>query len=101
MGGGARDRARIAGALGIRTLDLPYPQSLADIESSGSHVAAALGRRQAAAPAAAGADRPRCKRHRPRAGGDTIWLGGGGRTVAARGLAAAMDGAGGPSPARH
>ncbi len=57
MGGGARDRARIAGRLGIRVLDLPYPQSLADIEQSVRTVAAALGRR-AGGSAAADPDRP-------------------------------------------
>ena len=31
MGGGARDRVRIAARLGIRTLDLPFPQSLAGL----------------------------------------------------------------------
>src|SRR3954471_18073727 len=44
MGGGARDRVRIAARLGIRTLDLPYPQSLADIERAVGQVARALGR---------------------------------------------------------
>src|SRR4051812_5216386 len=29
MGGGARDRSRVGERLGIRMLDLPYPQSLA------------------------------------------------------------------------
>jgi len=44
MGGGARDRARIAGRLGIRLLDLPYPQSLEDVERAVRTVSAALGR---------------------------------------------------------
>src|SRR3954468_24055994 len=44
MGGGARDRGRIAARLGIRTLDLPYPRSLGDIEQSIRTVSAALGR---------------------------------------------------------
>lgn len=86
MGGGARDRARIAGRLGIRTLDLPFPQSLADIERGIAAVAASLGRPRAAAPVLrriAG-----LRRTAPRSGVDTIWLGGGGRSVAATGLAA-------------
>ena len=34
MGGGARDRLRIAKRLGIRTVDLPFAQSLADVATS-------------------------------------------------------------------
>jgi iron complex transport system substrate-binding protein len=86
MGGGARDRVRIAGRLGIRTLDLPYPQSLADIERSIRTVALALGRTEAGAALLARIER--LKRTRPAVAVDTIWLGGGGRTVAATGLAA-------------
>jgi iron complex transport system substrate-binding protein len=86
MGGGARDRERIARRLGIRVLELPFPQSLADIEQSVRTVSAALGR-----PAAGGlvlAQMQRLKRGRPAQPSDTIWLGGGGRTVAAGSLAA-------------
>jgi iron complex transport system substrate-binding protein len=86
MGGGARDRVRIAGRLGIRTLDLPYPQSLADVEQAVRTVSAALGR--SAAGGALLARIEGLERTRPAAGADTIWLGGGGRTVAATGLAA-------------
>ena len=86
MGGGARDRARIAQRLGIETLDLPYPQRLADVERAMAVLAQALGR-----PAAGRAWVARIaalKRTRPRRLPDTIWLGGGGRSVAATGLAA-------------
>ena len=86
MGGGARDRGRIAGRLGIRTLDLPYPQSLADIGQAVRTVAAALGREAVGAAWLARIERLR--RNRPAQSIDTIWLGGGGRTVAADGLAA-------------
>jgi iron complex transport system substrate-binding protein len=86
MGGGARDRVRIAARLGIRILDLSYPQSLADIERAISQVARALGRDAAGAAALARIERLR--RSRPPVSADTIWLGGGGRTVAATGLAA-------------
>ncbi|HYJ82090.1 MAG TPA: ABC transporter substrate-binding protein [Allosphingosinicella sp.] len=86
MGGGARDRGRIARRLGIRVLDLPYPQSLADIEAAVRTVSAALGRPAAGAAALARIDR--LKRSRPARAADTIWLGGGGRTVAAGSLAA-------------
>jgi iron complex transport system substrate-binding protein len=81
MGGGARDRGRIARRLGIRVLDLPYPQSLRDIEQSVRSVSAALGR--PAAGQAALARMERLKRVPPDRSADTIWLGGGGRTVAA------------------
>ncbi len=86
MGGGGRDRLRIAQRLGIRTLDLPYPQSLDDIERSIRAVTAALGR-----PEPAGAILRRIaalRRSAPRAVIDAIWLGGGGRSVAASGLEA-------------
>jgi iron complex transport system substrate-binding protein len=86
MGGGARDRGRIAGRLGIPILDLPYPQSIADIEQSVRTVSAALGR--GAAGAALLARIGRLKAERPAAAADTIWLGGGGRTVGAGSLAA-------------
>ncbi|HMI41547.1 MAG TPA: hypothetical protein VK485_09995 [Sphingomicrobium sp.] len=86
MGGGARDRLRIAARLGIRTVDLPFAQSLADVETSVTKVAGALGRPQAGAVllrrmAALKANPPSTRR-------DTIWLGGGGRTVSAGGLEA-------------
>jgi iron complex transport system substrate-binding protein len=86
MGGGARDRDRIARRLGIRTLDLPYPRTLADIEQAIRTVSAALGRREAGAALLARIGR--LKAARPASATDTIWLGGGGRTVAADGLAA-------------
>jgi iron complex transport system substrate-binding protein len=86
MGGGVRDRGRIAQRLGIHILDLPFPQSIADIEQSVRTVSAALGReREGAALLARIA---RLKASRPAAGVDAIWLGGGGRTVAAGSLAA-------------
>jgi iron complex transport system substrate-binding protein len=86
MGGGARDRGRIAQRLGIRILDLPYPQSLGDIEQSVRSVSIALGRPAAGRSVLERMDR--LKRSRPALAADTIWLGGGGRTVAAGSLAA-------------
>ena len=86
MGGGARDRARIAERLGMRVLDLPYPQRVADIETAITRVAGALGR-----PANGQRLNGRIEalqRSRPQRAPDTIWLGGGGRSVAATGLAA-------------
>jgi iron complex transport system substrate-binding protein len=49
MGGGGRDRGSIAARLGIRMLDLPYPQSLADMARSVVEVSRALGRPAAGA----------------------------------------------------
>lgn len=86
MGGGARDRLRIAERLGIRTLDLPFPQSLADIENSIAAVAGALGRPAAGAQLLSKIRQ--LKRTARRRARDTIWLGGGGRSVPAGGLAA-------------
>jgi iron complex transport system substrate-binding protein len=86
MGGGTRDRHRIGERLGIRMLDLPYPQSLADVESSVVQVAMALGRPNAGREVVARIEALR--RSRPSRQTDTIWLGGGGRTVAPTGLSA-------------
>ena len=86
MGGGARDRAGIAAKLGIPTLDLPYPQSVADVEAAISRVAAALGRTKAGRAALARI--AALRQAAPRRALDTIWLGGGGRTVGAESLAA-------------
>lgn len=86
MGGGARDRLRIAGRLGIRSLDLPFARSLDDVEASVTKLAMALGRPQAGTAllrrmAAVRASAPTRQR-------DSIWLGGGGRTVSPNGLEA-------------
>ncbi len=86
MGGGARDRARIAKRLGIRILDLPFPQRLADVELQIRTVADALGRRPAGMRWIARLDA--LERSQPSRQFDTIWLGGGGRSVQATGLAA-------------
>jgi len=86
MGGGARDRVRITESLGFRVIDVPYPQRLADIEASITQVAAALGRQ---AEGKKLLDQIlSLRRLASRNAMDTIWLGGGGRSVAADGLAA-------------
>ena len=85
MGGGARDRARIARRLGIRVLDLPFPQRLADVERQVATVARVLGRRSADRQWLARVNA--LKRTQPGRKLDTIWLGGGGRSVQATGLA--------------
>lgn len=86
MGGGGRDRVRIAQRLGIRTLDLPFPDSLAAIKQSIASVAAALGqpRRGQAVLARIAALEASAPSRRL----DTIWLGGGGLSMGAQSLAA-------------
>lgn len=86
MGGGARDRARIAERLGIETLDLPFPQSLEDVEAGIRAVARALGREDAGRNLIARIDG--LQRTKPKVQRDTVWLGGGGRSVGAESLAA-------------
>ena len=44
MGGGGRDGARLAGAIGARFLDLPFPTRLRDVEQNIVRLAAALDR---------------------------------------------------------
>lgn len=86
MGGGASDRLLIAARLGVPTINLPFAQSLADVEASIDRLAAALGR-----PAAGAVVRRKLAALRssmPPRRFDTIWLGGGGRTVSATGLEA-------------
>src|SRR5688572_25605870 len=86
MGGGGRDRLRLAARLGIATIDLPFAQSLADVETAVARLSAALGR-----PAAGRALLRRMAALRasaPPTRTDAIWLGGGGRTVAPAGLEA-------------
>lgn len=85
MGGGARDRVRIAERLGMRIIDLPYPQTIAEVEKSIADVAAALGRPERARPWLSAIRQLR--RAPPRQGKDTVWLGGGGRSVGPTSLA--------------
>jgi iron complex transport system substrate-binding protein len=86
MGGGGRDRLRIAERLGIPTVDLPFAQSLTDVVESIRRLAAALGRPEAGT--ALLRRMTAVMRSAPAADRDTIWLGGGGRTVSATGLEA-------------
>lgn len=86
MGGGTRDRLGIAARLGIPTLDLVFAQNLGEVGENVRRLAAAIGR-----PEAGAAVLRRMNgliRSRPPLAVDTIWLGGGGRTVAATGLEA-------------
>ena len=86
MGSGGRDRVRIARRLGIRVLELPYPQRLTDVEQAIETVARSLGRPAAGRQWLGRIDS--LQRTQPVVQSDTIWLGGGGRSVQATGLAA-------------
>lgn len=50
MGGSGRATSMIAGKLGLRTLDLPFPATIADVADNMSAVAEALGDRKRAKP---------------------------------------------------
>lgn len=86
MGGGGRDAERIAGRLGIRIVMLPYPQRLRDLKATIRTMAAALERKPAGERLVGRIEA--LERSAPGSQADTIWLGGGGRSVAAEGLAA-------------
>jgi iron complex transport system substrate-binding protein len=86
MGGGIRDRADIAGRLGIPMLDLAFAQTLGDVVENIRRLAAAIGRPDAGA--ALLRRMTDSMRRRPMGSIVTIWLGGGGRTVSATGLEA-------------
>jgi len=86
VGGGARDRGRIAARLGITVVDLPHAGSLDDIAVAVRRIAAALGRERRGEFILRGLTALRASAPPPAV--DTIWLGGGGRTVTAGGLEA-------------
>jgi iron complex transport system substrate-binding protein len=86
MGGGPRDRATLASRIGARLLDLPYPQTLADLQSGIRAVAAALGRVPEGEALAARIEAAR--RSAPAEARDSIFLTGGGRTLPASGMGA-------------
>jgi iron complex transport system substrate-binding protein len=86
MGGGTRDRLGIAARLGIPTLDLVFGQTLGDVAENVRKLAAAIGRPEAGT--ALIRRMTALIRSRPPLRIDTIWLGGGGRTVSATGLEA-------------
>jgi iron complex transport system substrate-binding protein len=85
MGGGG-DRLRIADRLGIDLIDLPFPQSIDDVIAAIRTLAARLGRAERGEALVA---RIAALRHSaPSRQVDTLWMGGGGRTVSATGLEA-------------
>jgi iron complex transport system substrate-binding protein len=85
--GGAGDRAGIARRLGIPLIDLPYPQTLEDVERSIRTVAGALRREAAGTQAVARLSALRATA--PAQAQEALWLGGGGRTVSPEGQEAA------------
>jgi iron complex transport system substrate-binding protein len=85
MGGGG-DRLRIAERLGVRVIDLPFPQNLHDVVAEVRTVAGALGRDAKGEALVARLDALR--RSVPAMQEDTIWIGTGGRTVSPDGLEA-------------
>lgn len=84
--GGAGDRLALAERLGARVLDLPFPNNLDDVTAAIRSVAAALGRPERGEALAGRV--AQLRRTAPGALVDTLWIGGGGRTVAAEGLEA-------------
>lgn len=84
MGGGGRMSGAIAGRLGIRSIDLRPPHSLADVAGNVARVAAALGRPERARPLLARLDRLR--RTAPARQRDALWLGGGGQSIEPAGI---------------
>ena len=84
MGGGGRDSERIGKRLGMTMLILPLPRTLQDVETSITRLASVLDRREAGKAVIARITA--LKRSAPPATLEAIWLGGGGRTVAATSL---------------
>ncbi len=76
MGGGGRSTGLLAQRMGIRTIDLPYPTSTAEVAVNMRRVAAALGDVRRAGPWLA---RLRAlRKDAPRRQRDAIWVSGGG-----------------------
>lgn len=86
MGGGGRDSERIARRLGMRVVTLPYLQDLDDLEDAIRTLSTAIGRPAAGRHLLGRIDELR--KTTPPAKIDAIWLGGGGRSLAAQGLGA-------------
>lgn len=85
VGGGRRSTEALARRLGMAVLALPYPASIADVETNMARVAAALGE-----PGRTRPWRERLERLRqaPRGAVDAIWLTGGGLSLAPGSLGA-------------
>ena len=81
MGGGGRSSALLARRMGIRTIDLPYPASIADVAGNMRRVAVALGDERRAEPWLARL----LALNKSNSGGqrDAIWVSGGGTSLSA------------------
>lgn len=86
MGTGGRDRAQLARAVGARLLELPYPQSIADVARSLREVGRATGGQARAERIAALLEDAR--RTAPARRYDAMWVDGAGRTLSPGGLGA-------------
>lgn len=86
MGGGIRDRAGVARRLGIRVLDLPFPNRIGDVEQAIVRIAAALGQEERGRALIANIRALRTSA--PLAQWDAIFLSGGGLSISPDGLGA-------------
>ena len=96
-GGGGRATSAIAARLGIKTLNLGYPATIADVSATMTRVATALGDRRRADGWQRRLARLQAARLPLR---DTIFLSGGGNSVGTGSLERAVDGLGRLSTAR-
>lgn len=80
MGGGGRSTAMIAKRMGLKTLDLPFPMTIADVSNSMTLVARALGDERRAVPWQTRLSR---LQRSARPARDAIFLGAGGNSVGA------------------
>src|SRR4029453_10893141 len=85
MGGGGKSTALIAGKMGLRTLDLPFPVTIQDISNGMTLAAHALGDERRALPWKARLARLRQSAPATR---DAIFLGAGGNSVGAQSVEA-------------
>ena len=86
MGSRGGDRLQIADRLGIRTVALPYPATIADIVTNVRTIARAVGNRAEGERIAARIEA--LQRSAPKTQIDAAWLSGGGRSVPANSLTA-------------
>ena len=80
MGGGGRSTSLLARRLGMRTIDLPYPASIADVAGNMRRVAAALGDGRRAEPWLGRLKALQARQ--PDRSRDAIWVTGGGVSLA-------------------
>jgi iron complex transport system substrate-binding protein len=85
MGGGGKSTAMIAGRMGLRTIDLPFPMTIGDVAANMDRVAAALGQRTRASTWKRKLERLQAVRLPSR---DAIFLGAGGNSVGAQSVEA-------------